>query len=142
LNGFSRALSNRILTVCGDLTKIQTPRASSGNTLLDYRNILPNDFYPVIILDASGRVRTTYEYWNKYRRNLVKLTTAEKSYENLTIHVWNTGGGKDSWRSKYPLLIQGVVATINSKPDDAWLVVLHKEDEGEVRSVSLIWRSS
>ena len=105
-----------------------------GNTLLDYRNHLPKDFYPVVILDASGRVRTTYEFWQKDRRNLVKLATADKSYTNLNIHVWNKGGGKSAFRTNPVDLIEGIAATINLKPDEQWLVVLHKEDEFSIPS--------
>ena len=86
-----------------------------GNTLLDYRNHLPEDFYPVVILDASGRVRTTYENWQKDRRNLVKLATADKSYTNLNIHVWNRGGGKSAFRTNPADLIEGIAATINTQ---------------------------
>jgi hypothetical protein len=103
-----------------------------GNILLDYRNHLPADFFPVIILDASGRVRTTYEFWEKHRRTLVKLATADKRYDNLTIHVWNKGGGKSAFRSNSSDLIEGIAATINTKPDEEWLVVLHKEDEWRI----------
>ena len=102
----------------------------TGNTLLDYRNHLPRDFYPVVILDASGRVRTIYEFWQTDRRDLVILATAHKRYDNLTIHVWNRGGGKSAFRSQSSALIEGIAATINTKTDEPWLVILHKEDEG------------
>jgi hypothetical protein len=103
-----------------------------GNTLLDYRNHLPADFFPVVILDASGRVRTTYEFWEKHRRTLVKLATADKRYDNLRIHVWNRGGGKSAFRSNSRDLIEGIAATINTKPEEPWLVILHKEDEWRI----------
>ena len=102
----------------------------TGNTLLDYRNHLPDDFFPVVILDASGRVRTTYQNWQNDRGNLVTLATAHKKYDNLTIHVWNRGGGKAAFRTNFTNLIEGIAATINLKPDEQWLVILHKEDEG------------
>ncbi len=111
---------------------VRVRRDVRGNTLLDYRNHLPEDFYPVVILDASGRVRTTYENWQKDRRNLVTLPTAQKSYDNLTVHVWNRGGGKSAFRTQASELIEGIAATINGKPDEQWLVILHKEDEWHI----------
>ena len=108
---------------------VRVSRDKLGNTLLDYRNHLPDDFFPVVILDASGRVRATYDSWEKDRHNLVRLTTATKRYDNLAIHVWNRGGGKEAFRTQASDLIEGIASAINTKPDESWLVVLHKEDE-------------
>jgi len=107
---------------------VRVAHDARGNTLLDYRDHLPDDFFPVVILDASGRVRTTYEFWEKHRRNLFKLATASKRYDNLTIHVWDKGGGKSAFRSNSSDLIEGIAGTINTKPDEEWLVILHKAD--------------
>ena len=127
-----REASRILWSLSGKLVRVRMDLR--GNTLLDYRNHLPEDFYPVVILDASGRVRTTYENWQKDRRNLVKLATADKSYTNLNIHVWNRGGGKSAFRTNPGDLIEGIAATINLKPDEQWLVVLHKEDEFSIPS--------
>ena len=108
---------------------VRVRRDVRGNTLLDYRNHLPQDFFPLVILDASGRVRTTYENWRKDRGNLVILATAIKRYDKLSIHVWNKCGGKSAFRNQSSDLIEGIAATINTKPTEQWLVILHKEDE-------------
>lgn len=99
---------------------------AKGNTMLDYRDTLPKDLAPLVVLDASGRVRTTYAMWEEGRQNLVRLKAAPKRYDNLDIHVWSTGGGKGSFKKHGDALVDGVVATINSKPDEEWLVVHHK----------------
>lgn len=109
-------------------TTVRVSHDVRGNTLLDHRKQLPDDFFPIIILDASGRVRTTYQFWQEHRRTLVKLKSAEKRYDNLTIHVWDKGGGKSAFRSNSTDLIEGIAATINTKSDEEWLVILHKED--------------
>jgi hypothetical protein len=101
----------------------------SGNTVLDYQNTLPEDFFPVVILDASGRVRHTYHLWAKYRKNLLEIRGGTKTYDRLRIHLWNKGGGKASWKRNSPILLDGVVSTINSKPEEKWLVILHKKDQ-------------
>ncbi len=113
-------LSGKVVRVRQDMT---------GSTLLHYRNHLPDDFLPVVILDASGRVRTTYRNWQNDRGDLVILTTAPKRYDKLSIHVWDRGGGKQAFRNKAGELIEGIAATINTKPEEEWLVILHKEDE-------------
>ena len=109
---------------------------ASGNTLLDYRENLPDHFFPVVILDASGRVRATYLNWRKDRGKLHYLGCAPKGYHNLTIHVWDQGGGKTAFRSKWPELMNGIAATIRSKPDERWLVITHKADgEGLLKAI-------
>ena len=109
--------------------EVRVRKDMRGTTVLHYRNHLPNDFFPVVILDASGRVRTTYRNWQNDRGDLVILTTAPKRYDNLSIHVWDRGGGKKAFRNKAGELIEGIAATINTKPEEEWLVITHKEDE-------------
>jgi len=65
-----------------------------GETMLDYKDTLPNDIKPLVALDASARVRTVYECWDKDRGGLKKLPSARKHYQGLSIHVWSRGGGK------------------------------------------------
>ncbi|WP_181905462.1 DEAD/DEAH box helicase family protein [Aestuariispira insulae] len=115
-------LSGKLVTVKQD--------GASGNTLLDYRDTLPDDFAPLLILDASGRVRATYDQWERKRGNLIRLSKAEKSYRNLTVNVWQTGGGKHAFRTNGEQLIDGIVSTINNKPKEEWLVVHHKTKGG------------
>jgi hypothetical protein len=65
-----------------------------GNTVLDYHETLPEGLAPMVVLDASGRVRETYSQWEENRGGLTRLTAAPKRYDNLTVHRWRTGGGK------------------------------------------------
>jgi hypothetical protein len=103
---------------------------ASGNTMLDYVDTLPHDLAPMVVLDASGRVRQTYALWESERGTLVRLPTAEKRYDNLNVHVWSRGGGKGSFERKGDVLVDGIVATINKKPNEEWLVVHHKTIHG------------
>jgi hypothetical protein len=99
-----------------------------GNTVLDYHETLPEGLAPLVVLDASGRVRETYRQWEENRGGLTRLASAPKSYENLTVHCWRTGGGKSAFRENGPTLIEGIVETINDKPaDEEWLVVYHQD---------------
>lgn len=111
-----------------------------GNTVLDYQETLPDDIAPVVVLDASGRVRSAYDQWECQRGGLTRLRPAPKRYENLVIHVWTTGGGKSAFRRKGQELLDGIVSTINTKPEEDWLVVHHKDGigmdfESEVRDL-------
>ena len=111
-----------------------------GNTLLSYEETLPSDLAPILVLDASGRVRGTYDEWERGRRTLRRLATAEKSYRNLTIHVWERGGGKNSFARAPDTLADGIASTINTKPGEEWLIVCHQPNgqfdvEASVRSL-------
>lgn len=99
-----------------------------GNTALSYRETLPEDLAPLLVLDASGRVRETYTQMERSRDNLIRLGTAAKSYRSLKVHVWRTGGGKSSFgfNDKGQELIDGILGTIRTKPEEQWLVVVHK----------------
>lgn len=126
-------LSGKVATVRKD--------GALGQTALDYRDTLPADLAPMVILDASGRVRQTYRNWEESRGNLCRLKAAPKRYDNLTVHVWNTGGGKGSFDRKADELASGIAATINAS-DEEWLVVCHKargkvDTENQVRSLLL-----
>lgn len=99
-----------------------------GNTVIDYRDTLPEDLAPMVILDASGRVRETYRDIEKSRGTLVRLRTAVKRYDNLAVHLWRTGGGKRAFQSDGPRLVTGIARTIDTKPDERWLVIMHRRD--------------
>ena len=98
-----------------------------GNTLLDYDNSMPIDLAPMLIMDASGRVRRTYHDVEKHRGNLVRLGTATKNYEPLKVHIWQRGGGKSAFQRHGDKLADGIAETILTKPDEPWLVVIHQQ---------------
>ena len=100
-------------------------------TALNSRDAIPDDLAPVVILDASGRVRETYRQWEA-KGNLVRLPPAAKNYRNLTVHVMDKGSGKSAWsQDKASVLAQEIAKLIDSKPEEQWLVIHHgrKEDE-------------
>jgi hypothetical protein len=97
-----------------------------GNTMLDYRDTLPDDIKPLLVLDASARVRTVYRCWKEDRGGIVELPTAPKRYTDLTIHVLQRGGGKGAFRKEAKRLVEIVATTIQMKPEEKWLVIGHK----------------
>jgi len=98
----------------------------AGPTLVSYRQTLPSDIKPILVMDASARVRATYLLWEKHRGDLVRLSSANKHYGNLTINVWDHGGGKSAYRTEGDTIVQGVLKAIEIRPDEEWLIVHHK----------------
>jgi hypothetical protein len=96
-----------------------------GGALIDYRETLPADLAPMVILDASGRVRSTYGDMEK-ERGLEHLRRATKDYSPLTVHVWQRGGGKSAFAEGGDTLAAGIAKTIDTRPTEEWLVVVHK----------------
>ncbi|MEI9403546.1 hypothetical protein [Mesorhizobium argentiipisi] len=71
--------------------------ASAGAVALHYEEILPNDFPPLLVLDASGSLRLSYNMWNQGRHNLTMLPSPGKTYSNLTIRHWRHAAGKTAY---------------------------------------------
>jgi hypothetical protein len=117
-------LSGKTVSVCRDGTY--------GNTMVNYRETLPEGLAPLVVLDASGRVRSTYDQWEENRGGLTRLAAAPKRYDNLTVHCWRTNGGKSAFKQNGRTLLDGIAATINTKPNEEWLVVFHKEFKAEI----------
>ena len=97
-----------------------------GSAVLTFREELPTDLPPMLVLDASGRVRETYALWQASRRTLSVLPAAVRDYGPLTVKVWRTSGSKSGWARNRDRLVDGIVATIASKPEEEWLVVVHR----------------
>jgi hypothetical protein len=104
-----------------------------GSAVLSYRDTLPEDLKPLLVLDASGRVRETYAQMVRHR-GLVRLRAAVKDYTPLRLHWWRRGGGKASFADHGDDLASGIVATILTEPAERWLVVVHRRDP-KVRDV-------
>lgn len=98
----------------------------SGSVMLDFREELPADLPPMLVLDASGRVRETYALWQESRQALEMLPAAVRDYAPLTVKVWRTSGAKSGWEKNGERLADGIAATIATKPDEDWLVVTHR----------------
>ncbi|MGI4976927.1 MAG: hypothetical protein ACRYG6_08300 [Janthinobacterium lividum] len=98
----------------------------SGSAVLTFREELPPDLLPMLVLDASGRVRETYALWQASRNAIVQLPSAVRDYGPLTVKVWKTSGSKSGWEKNGARLIEGIVATVETKPAEEWLIVVHK----------------
>jgi hypothetical protein len=114
---------------------------------------LPADLAPCVILDASGRVRSTYEQWATYRRSLRRLQSASKDYSNLTIWRWNRSTSQAAWarwtqetdhprKATIEELVTGIAEIIGTRPDhEPFLIVTHKPKPRLVDAEALIRRA-
>jgi hypothetical protein len=118
-----------IFMLSGRMARVKSD-GPSGASLLTHNDTLPADLKPMLVLDASGRVRKTYQDIADYRGDLIRLPSGEKDYSPLTVHVWQTAGSKTGWQRRGPELVEGIIQAITtkaqSKPNDRWLIVHHK----------------
>jgi len=106
---------------------VTVSRDGSNRTVIHYEDTLPDDLKPVIICDASGRVRQTYPHWAQGRGDLVGLASAPKDYDDLTIHLWKHAGSKTAWNDKAQAteMLRAIVEVVNSKPNEEFLIIHH-----------------
>lgn len=85
---------------------------------------LPPDFAPVVILDASGRVRGTYEVMER-RGVLTRLPVVLNDYRNMHLYFWHTPCGRATLRDpvKAAGLFDAVAEAIQKRPGEEWLVI-------------------
>lgn len=90
---------------------------------------LPSDFAPVIILDASGRVRSTYSAWEAAGAQLTRLPAAVKDYRNLTVNLWERAVGKIAFQDPAARdeVMEAVAEVILADLQGSWLIVSYKE---------------
>lgn len=91
----------------------------------------PSDFGPVIILDASGRVRSTYRFWEEALGTLRRLPAAANDYRRLRVHLWERKVGKVAFEESATR--EDVVAAVAGLINDAgsagdWLIITYKDD--------------
>jgi hypothetical protein len=120
--------ASELVALSGQTVRVRLD-GKTGATMLSYRDTLPFDLLPLLVLDASGRVRETYGSIERHRGTLVRLRPATKDYSPLKVHVWKTSGSKTGFANRPLDLAKGMADTILSKPDEQWLAVVHKPDK-------------
>ncbi len=111
-----------------------------GSTVLSYEETIPEDIAPLLVLDASGSCRATYDEMASHRKNIARLKTAHKDHSDLEVHHWRTGGGKTSFFKHADEYVEGIANTINKEFDREWLIIIHKDIpdlEDRIRSLLL-----
>lgn len=90
---------------------------------------LPDDLTPMIVLDASARVRQRYGLIAKSPVPLLELPKIIRDYRNLSIHVWERGSGKSSLSRQGVCtdIAKEVAHRINENKGGEWLVIHYKQ---------------
>lgn len=105
-----------------------------GRQLVTSTGDLPLDLAPLVVLDASIRVRETYKVWEESGGSLVRLPAAVVDYSNLSVSHWDRGASRSTLQNldARQEVLGAIADLINlSPPDEKWLVV-HPVARGEV----------
>ena len=124
----------KLRTLCGrDALLVESK--SNGLALVGVGKPLPDDFAPLVILDASGRVRATYSLWESHRDDLVRLPAALNDYRLLNLHLWQRGSGVTTLRDAKARteIVNAVAGVINEDDESRWLIVYQK-DRADMRT--------
>ncbi len=91
-----------------------------GKRALHYDELLPKNFAPLLVCDASGGLRAMYRAWEEHRGGLVPLPSGGKTYEGLTIHHWDHPAGMAAHRNveKLKEMALGAANVLTQVPDD------------------------
>lgn len=100
-----------------------------GKELVGVRVALPDDVAPLVVVDASARVRDAYSVWQAHRGNLIRLPAAGNSYHQLNVHHWQHRSGKealdnDETRENFAAAI---VEAFDRDATGHWLILTYKE---------------
>ena len=84
---------------------------------------------PLVVVDASGRVRTTYKLWEEHRGNLVRLPSAGVSFHELNIHLWKRNAGKSALSDALTReeIADALAIVFTRDPDGEWLIITYKD---------------
>jgi len=99
--------------------------------------LLPADFAPAIVLDASGRVRATYQLWEDRVGGLQRLPAAHNDYQDLTIHLWSRPTGRDALGTSavQQEIAAAIADEVSARASDDWLIIHYKGAEEVVEAV-------
>ena len=115
---------------------VRVRRDQYGNSALHYEDKLPLDIGPMVILDASGQHRKVYEFWHRDRKGLAFLKSPKKDYSGLTIRHWNRGAGKQTLRTNWQDIVDGVVRAIDGIPEEEPVLVIHSKPKLTIPDVA------
>jgi len=107
--------------------RLEAVPSGDGVHLAGASRPLPSDFAPVVILDASARVRSTYKVWEASGGPLRRLPEATNDYSRLRVHLWERRVGKtvvDATGDVAEALAQLIQ---DDGTDDHWLIVTYKD---------------
>lgn len=112
--------------------RITIRREGKTQLLIDCVQSIPNDFPPCLVLDASGRLKGTYEMQRAKLGNLETLPHSNKSYRNLTISVWDRPGGRGITKDLRTVTPE-LVKVIKERPGEEFMFLLYLDQVADIR---------
>jgi hypothetical protein len=113
------------LSMAGGRKLIVKDAKRFGRALVGRGPSLPDDLAPLIVMDASIRVRSLYQVWAHDRGNVEFLPAASNSYDNLVINVWKRASGRGILATPADRgdILRKVADLINAKAAEGWIVI-------------------
>lgn len=122
----TRRAAEALWNLSGRTVNVRKDDNRNKNTILSFDiTIPPAGISPLVITDASGRCRETYPDLAR-QGQLLRLRSAPKLYDPLSVYVWNRGGGKSGFKRHGEEYHTAIANVINARPDENILVVGHK----------------
>lgn len=125
-------LSDRIVRVRKDENR--QDNGGINDHLITYTTVLP-DIYPILCLDASAAVRTTYNQQHEADNNVIWLGGRQrvKKYDNVTVR-FEEGSAKRAQKGKsYWAKVRDIATIIKAHADRKALVLHHLYDPDDNR---------
>jgi len=124
-----REIANLLWRFSGQLVSIR----SEDNSLIvvDCVPSIPDDFAPCLILDASARMKATYELQDEERNDIIRLPYSNKSYRNLEVNVWPMKSGKQIIKD-LKIVLPELVQLFDNNPKEHFLIILHKDHKEQI----------
>lgn len=106
-----------------------------GKELLGLTEPLPADLRPLVVVDASGRVRDAYRVWETERGDLVRLPSAGNLYLEVNLHHWHRASGKDALSDPVALreIASGITKAFERDLEGQWLIIAPKDPLEDLR---------
>src|SRR5262249_29681481 len=94
-----------------------------------YRQSIPHNIEPLLILDASGNKAMEYKFIAKSQGNVVRLPSTTKCYRNLDVTYIDKPAGHVAYRTKEKLLSLSQIAAeeVCSLPPGEPVVIFHHQ---------------
>lgn len=100
-----------------------------GITAVHYEEAFPDDFAPLLILDASGLLRETYSQWFRNRGGLHRLPSPQKDFTRLQIGHWDHAAGRSgepkALKEQWDKIADGVAEKILHLPEADNVLIVH-----------------
>jgi hypothetical protein len=134
--GLSGGSPETILYHLSGFLRVHQDYSTGRISLLASRRCLPKGFAPVLILDASGAVRSTYDVWQR-SGELGRLHAPGKLYTNLIIRHIEIAAGRSAYSDagKRKAMADAVAWMLYETPgrDEPMLIVTRKDGHEELR---------